>query len=117
VADLHPTKTRLALLRGVRRREVTGYADYAGHVDYYWDGEGKGRKVTGRMEELIVSPAGSGSPGSLAKVTRAGWVMKRSIAVGDQSFPTHSMRLTAVGAAVLEGAGEHRPKEEQEQQR
>jgi hypothetical protein len=92
VADLYPTKTRLALLRGVRRREVTGYADYAGHVDYYWDGEGKGRKVTGRMEELI----------------RAGWVTNRSIAVGDQSFPTHSMRLTAVGAAVLE---------EQEQQR
>jgi hypothetical protein len=92
VADLHPTKTRLALLRGVRRREVTGYADYAGHVDYYWDGAGKGRKVTRRMEELI----------------RAGWVAKGSITVGGQSFPTHSMRLSPAGAQVLE---------EQEQQR
>lgn len=89
VGDLYPTPTRLALLRGVDRREVTGYPQHeSAEVAYYWDGDGGGRRVTKRTEELI----------------RAGWVQKGVVRVGDIEYPTHSMRLTEAGRKVLEEA-------------
>lgn len=85
----HPTKTRLALLKGVKRNEVTGYPGYGDHrpPDYYQDGDGNGRKVTTRIEELM----------------RAGWVEKGK---ADEASPysTFRVRLTEAGRKVLEEA-------------
>jgi hypothetical protein len=86
VADLFPTKTRLALLRGVGRGEVTGYPHYEGsEVDYYWDGPIDGLKVTSRVVEVL----------------RAGWVEKGR-RFGNERQYAYSMRLTDACLKVLD---------------
>lgn len=86
MADLYPTKSRLALLRGIGRGEVAAYPHYEGSaVDYYWDGDGGGRKVTGRVDEVL----------------RAGWVEKGRAFGNDRQY-AWSMRLTEAGRKVLD---------------
>jgi hypothetical protein len=80
MADLYPTKTRLKLLRGVQRNEVTYYTNSR---DSFWDGEGKGRKVTGQVTELW----------------RAEWVRIEPTAI-----ETTPWVLTEAGRKVLEEA-------------
>jgi hypothetical protein len=102
VADLHPTKTRLALLRG---RPAPG-----------------GHRLRGlrRLRRLLLGRRGQGPQGHPPD---GGTDPYRGLGregvhrVGGQSFPTHSMRLTPGWRAVLERHPEFRPKEEQEQQR
>jgi hypothetical protein len=81
MADLYPTKTRLKLLAGVQRREVTYYV---GSSDSFWDGHGGGRKVTVQAEEL----------------RRAGWIHTPGAVVDE----TQCWALTDAGRKVLEEA-------------
>ena len=88
-ADLFPTPTRLALLAGVQRGEVFGYPSYSDrHGDeFYQDGDGGGRKVTDRVEEMLreVPP----------------WVEKGR-PHGQGPLSVYSVRLTEAGRKVLE---------------
>lgn len=89
MADLYPTKTRLELLRGVERLEVAGYPPYGHHGDeYYQDGEGRGRKVTTRIEELM----------------KADWVRKGTRVHNGVPFSAFRVELTDAGRKVLEEA-------------
>jgi hypothetical protein len=101
VADLHPTKTRLELLRAVQRGQVFRYDYGFGYEPSFWEPTrgGKGLKVRDRIESMRI----------------AGWVRF-------PGFPGEGPRvcrweLTPAGKAVLERHPEFRPKEEQEQQR
>lgn len=81
MADLHPTKTRLALLAAIQAGEVTGYPHYeTGYVDYFW-----GITVTARVNEMI----------------RAGWVTPPP---GGERRPDFKPELTEAGRKVLEAS-------------
>ncbi len=83
MGDLFPTPTRLKLLRGVGRGEVTGYPGIGGYPTDYFQDPG-GRNVTARVTELF----------------RFGWV-----GVGhDTGGASFRVRLTDAGRKVLEEA-------------
>jgi len=92
VADLYPTKTRLALLAGIAANEVTGYPYYnSEQVEYHWDDRpGHNWRVTKRIEELMRQDPP--------------WVEKGK-ARGDSPTSDFSVRLSGTGRKVLEANG------------
>jgi hypothetical protein len=86
-ADLFPTKTRLALLEGIDRGEVTGFPSYGGgFVEYHWKHpEGGGQNVTARTIEQL----------------GAGW-LKKGPRSGPSIYSTFKPELTDAGRKVLE---------------
>jgi hypothetical protein len=97
VADLYPTKTRLALLAGIDAGEVMGYPVYdSGEVEYYWQrraGFGDGdvtKRVSARVEELLRQDPP--------------WV-ERGEARGSSPTADFVVALTEVGRRVLEDHG------------
>jgi hypothetical protein len=89
MTGLYPTKTRLALLRGVRAERVTGYPYYdSGHVDYCWVDRGRPQRITARIVDML----------------QAGWVCRGE---ARSASPTADfvVALTEVGRRVLEVSG------------
>jgi hypothetical protein len=86
MADLSPTRTRLALLRAVDGGQVRGYPVYdSGFVDYFSGSGANGRRVTPRVEELM----------------RAQWVC-RGKPHRDSPTSDFTVELTALGRQWLE---------------
>lgn len=84
MAELYPTKTRLALLRAVQRGEVTRKRTWTRTMpDYDWwiPSDGAARVVTSRMDQL----------------RRAGWVK--------HGWPLHASMYAPI-PWMLTGAGE-----------
>lgn len=87
MADLYPTKTRLALLRAIHTGEVTGYPYYDSDlVDYYMGAGPHASMVTARTRELI----------------GAGWVAEPEL--GGERRRDFTVELTEAGRRVLEEA-------------
>jgi hypothetical protein len=88
--ELFPTKTRLALLEGIDRGEVTGFPSYGGgFVEYHWKlPEGGGRNVTAKTIEQI----------------NAGWARKGK-PDDPSTYSTFKPELTDLGRKVLEANG------------
>jgi hypothetical protein len=87
VADLYPTKTRLALLAGIDAGEVMGYPVYdSGEVEYHW----QNGRVSARVEELLRQDPP--------------WV-QRGVARGSSPTADFVVALTEVGRRVLEVSG------------
>lgn len=78
--DLHPTPTRIALLRDVQAGRVRDDTDFAPHLHYDEDGAEK----TTRVADAIWA------------MERAGWVHQVTL--------DHVWRLTPAGRTVLEEA-------------
>ena len=85
MAELYPTKTRLALLRAVQRGEVTRYRPSAGpQYDCWCPNEGVARVVTSRMDQLL----------------RAGWV-KHGWPLHASIYAPIPWLLTGAGKQIL----------------